>query len=201
MDSVLILNGSPRAPRSNSKHYAQLFLEACPLETVYFDLIKTEQAKVLKAMEETSRVLLVFPLYVDGLPVVLLEFLKYLEEHPPENRPTLSVLINCGFLELEQNNIAVEMIRLFARKNGYPMGAVLKIGGGEAILDTPFRGFARAKIRTLARAVAKDQKRVMGVTMPLPKKLFLKASSRYWEAYGRKNGVTREQMETMEIEG
>lgn len=201
MDSVLILNGSPRAPRSNSKRYAQLFLEACPLETVYFDLIKTEQAKVLKAMEETSRVLLVFPLYVDGLPVVLLEFLKYLEEHPPENRPTLSVLINCGFLELEQNNIAVEMIRLFARKNGYPMGAVLKIGGGEAILNTPFRGFAWAKIRALARAVAKDQKRVMGVTMPLPKKLFLKASSRYWEAYGRKNGVTREQMETMEIEG
>lgn len=201
MDSVLILNGSPRAPRSNSKRYAQLFSEACPLETVYFDLIKTEQAKVLEAMEKTSRVLLVFPLYVDGLPVVLLEFLKYLEEHPPENRPTLSVLINCGFLELEQNNIAVEMIRLFARKNGYPMGAVLKIGGGEAILNTPFRGFARAKIRALARAVAKDQKRVMGVTMPLPKKLFLKASSRYWEAYGRKNGVTREQMETMEIEG
>lgn len=201
MDSVLILNGSPRAPRSNSKRYAQLFSEACPLETVYFDLIKTEQAKVLEAMEETSRVLLVFPLYVDGLPVVLLEFLKYLEEHPPENRPTLSVLINCGFLELEQNNIAVEMIRLFARKNGYPMGAVLKIGGGEAILDTPFRGFARARIRALARAVAKDQERVMGVTMPLPKKLFLKASSRYWEAYGRKNGVTREQMETMEIEG
>lgn len=201
MDSVLILNGSPRAPRSNSKRYAQLFSEACPLETVYFDLIKTEQAKVLEAMEETSRVLLVFPLYVDGLPVVLLEFLKYLEEHPPENRPTLSVLINCGFLELEQNNIAVEMIRLFARKNGYPMGAVLKIGGGEAILDTPFRGFARAKIRALARAVAKDRERVMGVTMPLPKKLFLKASSRYWEEYGRKNGVTREQMETMEIEG
>ncbi|BFK88463.1 hypothetical protein I4200191B4_27690 [Pseudoflavonifractor gallinarum] len=201
MDSILILNGSPRAPRSNSKRYAQLFSEACPLETVYFDLIKTEQAKVLEAMEETSRVLLVFPLYVDGLPVVLLEFLKYLEEHPPENRPTLSVLINCGFLELEQNNIAVEMIRLFARKNGYPMGAVLKIGGGEAILDTPFRGFARAKIRALARAVAKDRERVMGVTMPLPKKLFLKASSRYWEEYGRKNGVTREQMETMEIEG
>ena len=201
MDSILILNGSPRAPRSNSKRYAQLFSEACPLETVYFDLIKTEQAKVLEAMEETSRVLLVFPLYVDGLPVVLLEFLKYLEEHPPENRPTLSVLINCGFLELEQNNIAVEMIRLLARKNGYPMGAVLKIGGGEAILDTPFRGFARAKIRALARAVAKDRERVMGVTMPLPKKLFLKASSSYWEEYGRKNGVTREQMETMEIEG
>lgn len=201
MDSVLILNGSPRAPRSNSKRYAQLFSEACPLETVYFDLIKMEQAEVLEAMEETSRVLLVFPLYVDGLPVVLLEFLKYLEEHPPENRPTLSVLINCGFLELEQNNIAVEMIRLFARKNGYPMGAVLKIGGGEAILDTPFRGFARAKIRALAHAVAKDRERVMGVTMPLPKKLFLKASSRYWEAYGRKNGVTREQMETMKIEG
>ena len=40
----------------------------------------------------------------------------------------------------------------------------------------------------------------MKVTMPLPKRLFLKASSAYWEEYGKKNGITRAQMETMSIE-
>lgn len=36
--------------------------------------------------------------------------------------------------------------------------------------------------------------------MPLPKKLFIKASTSYWENYGKKNGITPEQMATMDIE-
>lgn len=36
--------------------------------------------------------------------------------------------------------------------------------------------------------------------MPLPKRIFIAASTRYWEGQGRKNGITHEQMETMEIE-
>lgn len=51
----------------------------------------------------------------------------------------MSVLINCGFLECRQNDVAVEMVRLFCRQNGYRFGSVLKIGSGEAIWDTPFR--------------------------------------------------------------
>ena len=41
----------------------------------------------------------------------------------------------------------------------------------------------------------------MKVTMPISKAFFLKASTRYWLAYGERNGVTGEQMATMEIEG
>lgn len=201
MGRILILNGSPRAPRSNSKRYAQLFSEACPLETEYLELIKTDGTALREAVERADQLLLVFPLYVDAIPVPLLEAFKSLEEEPPQARPVLSVLINCGFPEPEQNDVAVDMVRLFAERNGYSFGSVLKIGGGEAILDTPFRGLARAKIRKLAQAVAKDQKRALRVAMPMPKRLFLKASSRYWEEYGKKYGVTRDQMETMEIEG
>lgn len=36
--------------------------------------------------------------------------------------------------------------------------------------------------------------------MPLPKRIFIAASTRYWEGQGRKNGITHKQMETMEIE-
>ena len=37
--------------------------------------------------------------------------------------------------------------------------------------------------------------------MPLTRKMFVKASTSYWLSLGRKNGITREQMESMEIEG
>ena len=66
MAGLLILNGSPRAPRSNSKRCAAL----------------------CEKMNEVSDVLLVFPLYADGLPVTLLDFLKTLETCPPERKPS-----------------------------------------------------------------------------------------------------------------
>ena len=98
-------------------------------------------------MERFSDVLFVFPLYVDGIPVTLLNFLKALENSPPQHKPVVSVLINCGFLEPEQNSIAVKMIQLYCRNYGYPIGSVLKIGGGEAILTTPFRFLVKGKIK------------------------------------------------------
>jgi len=36
--------------------------------------------------------------------------------------------------------------------------------------------------------------------MPLPKSIFIKAASTYWENYGKRNGITKEDMKTMQIE-
>lgn len=187
MAGILILNGSPRAPRSNSKRYAALFMNRC---------------KVLcEKMNEVSDVLLVFPLYADGLPVTLLDFLKTLETCPPERKPVISMLINCGFFEYHQNDIAVRMVELFCRQNGYRFGSVLKIASGEAILDTPFCGLVKRKLEQLAAAIVQGKARVLHVSMPLTRGMFVRASTRYWVSYGKKNGVSREQMAVMEIEG
>lgn len=97
MGKIMILNGSPRAPRSNSKRYAQLFSQVCPMETAYFNITGTNQDQLCREMEEYSQVLFVFPLYADSIPVTLLNFLKTLEEHALQHKPTVSVLINCGF--------------------------------------------------------------------------------------------------------
>ena len=56
---------------------------------------------------------MVFPLYVNSLPVELLAFLEEVQRNPPKNKPRLSVLINCGFLEPGQNDVAVDILRLF----------------------------------------------------------------------------------------
>lgn len=200
MGKVMILNGSPRAPRSNSKEYARMFSEACQWETEYFNVTKTNHLALCQAMEGFSDLLLVFPLYADSLPVTLLNFLKTLEAHAPQQKPVVSVLINCGFLEPEQNDTAVEMIRLYCKKTGFPFGSVLKIGSGEAILKTLFRGLAERKARKLARSICSGKYQTLKTTMPIPKQWFVKASTQYWTEYGKRNGVSKEEMGRMGVE-
>lgn len=92
------------------------------------------------------------------------------------------------------------MMRLFCRQNHYPFGSVLKIGSGEAILDSPFRFLTVRKIRRFAGSIAKGSYGTFQTTMPLPKGLFVKVAVSYWNNYGKKFGVTKEEMQTMQIE-
>lgn len=200
MVKLLIVNGSPRAPRSNSRRYAELFQARWKGEARYEALTAKNHAELAAAAAECTDLLLVFPLYADGLPAPLLRFLEFLEGAGPEHRPRISVLINCGFLEPHQNDVAVDMVRLFCLENGYPFGACLKIGGGEAILGTPFAFLVRRNIRALARAVAAGRSAELAVTMPLSPRSFVRASTRYWAQMGAANGCTPEQMASMDIE-
>lgn len=200
MEKIMIVNASPRAPRSNSKIYAELFAERSVEPAEYFNLTKNNHKELCDKVGEYAKLLFVFPLYADGIPVTLLNFLKSLEENTPEKKPVVSVMINCGFLEYAQNDVAVEQLRLFCDKNAYPLGAVLKVGSGEAILYTPFKIFVKSKIKKFAKAVNKNKIVEYNVTMPITKKMFLKASTVFWLNKGKQNGITQEEMQTMSIE-
>lgn len=201
MGKLLIVNGSPRAPKSNSKQYAALFRQSWPEEADDYFVTSRRHAEVCSKIGAYSDLLLVFPLYADALPAVLMQFLKELEKPEAAEKPTIHALINCGFLEPEQNAVAVDILRYYCRKNGFPYGMTLCIGSGEAILTTPFAFLAKRKIQQLARGIRAGRKDVLSVTMPLSKRLFLKASAKYWIAYGARSGVTEEQMRTLKIEG
>ena len=200
MGEILILNGSPRAPRSNSRQYAHLFTACCRQGTSYREITKSNHLELCRVAGEYSDLILVFPLYADSLPVTLLNFLKVLEENLPQHKPTLSVIVNCGFLEPWQNETAVAILRQFCRVTGLPFGSALEIGGGEAILTTPFRVLVKFKMKKLAASIRTRRYGKFQVTMPLSKGMFLRASSAYWENYGKKNGITAAEMRSMDIE-
>ena len=67
-------------------------------------------------------------------------------------------------------------------------------------MTTPLKVFVTRKIKKLAIAVSEGKNENLKVTMPITKKMFVKASTSYWENYGKRNGITPEQMSTMEIE-
>lgn len=200
MGKIMILNGSPRAPKSNSKKYSEIFMKYSRMQCDYFNITKSNHLKLIAEMENYSDVIIAFPLYADSLPVGLLNFLKNLENNLPAQRPVISILINCGFLEYEQNSVAVSMIRYFCRRNNFPIGSTLMLGSGEAILDTPFRYIAVRAIKRLSESVNKGNYKDISATMPLPKWLFKMAARSYWISYGKKFGVSEKEMQRLEIE-
>lgn len=200
MGSIMLLNGSPRAPKSNSKQFALLFSQYCKSTTHTFNISKNNHIELCNQMNGYSDLVLIFPLYVDSLPVCVLNFLKSLEANPPQHKPVISILINCGFLEYQQNDIAVSMLQFFCKQNGYTLGSVLRLGSGEAILRTPFRFIAKWNIRKFSQSIERQQYQSFQATMPLTTQLFSLAAKNYWSNYGKKFGITRKQMQTMQIE-
>ena len=198
MESLLIINGSPRAPRSNSKRYSELFTQS--FTGSYDQLQALNYSKSTVNVDDYSDILLVFPLYADSIPTPLMTFLKIMSQSPKTRQPTIHVLINCGFLEPEQNIIAVEMLQFYAKQFGFSFGSVLMVGSGEAILNTPFSFLVKRRIRKLAASIQTHNPLCQSVTMPLPKSIFLSASTKYWLTMGAKHGQTKETMSTMSIE-
>ena len=185
MGKVIIINGSPRATKSNSKRYGDIFRCFYKGDTDTFNITKNNHNDICSKIEEYSDILFIFPLYADGIPVTLLN---------------INIMINCGFIEPSQNEVCIDMIRLFCKQNRYTFGSVLSIGSGEAILDTPFRFLVRWKIKRLSKSIYNNRFESLNITMPISKKLFIKASTNYWVDYGKRNGITKSEMETMKIE-
>lgn len=198
MASILIINGSPRAPRSHSRLYARIFQKYAQADTI--NIQDNNHDKILEQVSQYQHILFVFPLYVDALPVPMIKFLKSWQNNPPANHPVISCIINCGFIEPHQMNVAVEMIQLFLKQNHLKLGSVLKIASGEAILKTPFHHLVKWKIKKLASGIKNQKSLVLQTTMPLPKKVFIKASTRYWIRYASSNHLSQTDMETMDIE-
>ena len=143
MGRMMILNGSPRASKSNSREFAQLLKRSYPGATLEYNLASQNHRDICSALESCSNLVFVFPLYVDCLPCCMLDFLSCLEKSPLAHKPTVHLIVNCGFLEPRQNEVAIDTVKLFCRKNGFPFGSSLSIGSGEAILQTPFALFCQ----------------------------------------------------------
>lgn len=198
---LVIINGSPRPAKSNSKKYIEAFLKICKKDFPVYTSKNDAPEKIWAAVQKATDVLFVFPLYADSVPVSLMKFLKTAPEFPAARGKRIHILINCGFFEPRQNDTALEIMDTFCRQEGFETGSRLCIGSGEAIMNTPFAFIARRNIKKLLKNIIRGGKTTLYTTMPISRKMFVKASTGYWLEMGRKNGITREQMETMQIEG
>ncbi len=201
MDKTVIINGSHRAPISNSRRYSKYLMKFLRSYSEEFLLNKNNYDEVSKELFSANKAILIFPLYADCIPSILLGFLNRLEKlgEKYKSRPVVYIIINCGFIENEQNDVAIDIMAFYLKKNNFEFGGVLSIGSGEAILDSPFRGVVTGKIKKFAKAIELGENIRIKTQMPIPKGFFVKAGNKYWALKGSTHGKTKIEMQTMEI--
>lgn len=101
------------------------------------------------------------PLYVDSLPAAVIRALEMIKDYrlsqPVSSEPMLLAMINSGFPEAFQNNIALSILRKFAGDCGFRWAGGLALGAGGAVDGKPLKnagGMVRNVIKSLDTAAA-----------------------------------------------
>ncbi len=84
------------------------------------------------ALLDAGALLIVFPLYVDSMPMPLIEALTLLRDAAKRSvaKPRVYAIVNCGLYEAEQIALSLNMARHFAEEAGLPWGYGLGVGHG-----------------------------------------------------------------------
>lgn len=132
---ILILNGSPKKKSSTSKFLGKMMrvlLTGCKIQ--YASLrTKSEYLKILQQLKDIDALIIAAPLYVDGIPSHILEFLLQAEEFCIKNSCHFLVyaISNNGFIEGTHNKSHLRMYECWCRRTGLTWGGGVGIGGGE----------------------------------------------------------------------
>lgn len=91
-----------------------------------------DHARILKQLIDAQTVVFCLPLYVDGVPSHVLNFLKEMEELCRKNELHLNVycIANNGFIEGRQNEPLMQILENFCTRAGLVWGGGIGIGGG-----------------------------------------------------------------------
>ncbi len=207
---AILLVGSLRRPRSSSQALGSYLLAQLAARGWETETQRLKPAiwkgnggnELLGAIDRSDLLVLAFPLYVDGLPSLVIRGLESIALHrsTQENHHPLGLvaIVNCGFPEVHQNATALAICRRFAREaniqwmGGLAMGA----GGvvdGQSIEKPALRSVARG-LELAANAISQGepvpQEAVELMARPImPGWAYTIICQVSWWVMGLKNGV------------
>ncbi len=133
--SALMLCGSPKGAKGASWKFGSYLcdgLAAAGVEVRRRSL--APESTLLEEVRAADLLLLVFPLYGDGVPARLKRALMKIAA-ANVGPGSVAALVNCGFLESRLADTAMAICRLFAREAGLTWLGGLGRGGGGALGD------------------------------------------------------------------
>ena len=211
---VLLLVGSAKKNTSTSESIGtylleQLHKEGFTTETLFVHKVLRSdkgRGRLLDASNQADIIVIACPLYIDSLPYVVTRGMELItkDRQGKKNLPRqrLLCIVNCGFPEAHHNDMALAMLRQFARKAGFQWVGGLALGAGEFIGGRPLlkvKGMARNVIKALdlvADALVKGTpvpheavKKMANLIVPIW--LYMLFGNMGWKMRAIKNGVYR----------
>ncbi len=200
---VVVLIGSPRGvEKSSSAKLARVIasgLESAKWSCEWFHTHRVLQSQkdwdaMVASMSRADVILLAAPLYVDGLPAPVIETLHRLLEAKSVlvsggNPPRMLALLNCGFIEAEQNYTAQMMVRVFSDNMGFQWAGGISLGAGGTMTKR-----IRAALEMVSTALRDDILIPDAVEVltckPIMKPwLYALGGSFMWRRWAKANGV------------
>ncbi len=126
---IALINGSPKVNNSASSVLLEDLKECWEeyAEVVDFGFHSAVVSKeVIEELAETDAWVFAYPLYVDGIPGHLLSCLIQIEEARLQN-PQIHIygIVNCGFYEGIQAQLALKLLQNWSLKAGFIWSAAL----------------------------------------------------------------------------
>ena len=168
MNSLLLLNGSPRGERSNSMKMLARVAEGwqrgggSPPEILHLARHAQFQ-RAVEAFPAAGTVLLGMPLYTDMMPALVkacIEALAPLINAPISGgtNPTLAFLVQSGFPEASHSRPLERYLKKLSLRLGSPYAGTIVHGGGESLQMMPDAANRKlwARLRVLGEQLAHD---------------------------------------------
>ena len=143
--TILLLNGSPKCERSNSRLIAKFLVEKLEekgLTSEEFFAAKLlnsseNREKLLKSVDDADLIVLATPLYVDSVPSCTIKAMETIREHRKTindaGTKLLIAVMNSGFPEKEHMSIALKIVQNFARESNLRWAGGITVGMGGAL--------------------------------------------------------------------
>lgn len=137
---IALINGSPKPRESTSAmllhDIGSYMKDQAELIEINFHHSKVS-SEILEQLKTIDVMIVACPLYVDGLPGHLLSCLSQLENQIQDCSIYVYGIVNCGFYEGEQANIALDVLKNWCHKTHLSWAGGIGIGGGGGLSQMP----------------------------------------------------------------
>lgn len=197
---ITVIIGSPKLKESNSEIIVNsLFPMISGNDIEIINISKKQYSdKYIEKILNSDTLIFTFPLYVDSIPSHLLSILMELELKGFINKDIMVYsIINNGFFEGSQNNIAVSQMKNWCCSVNLKWGQGLGIGAGEMqpfIRNIPAGHGPNKSIGSALKKLADNiNNRKSGddmfVSPNFPRFLWKKSGNRFWYRQAKENGL------------
>lgn len=200
---IALVNGSPKFKNSASGNILSSLKPKIQDENIieeYFFRTTEIKSADLEQISKCNVVVFAFPLYVDGIPSHLIRCLYQLEEYlstNPNNDIYIYTIVNLGFYEGKQAEIAIEMMKNWGEKANVKWGQGIGIGGGGmmSMLDnsTDSKGLMKNVHKTLTDVASNILKcrtaEEIYISPSIPRVFYKIGGEMGWRQQAKMNGL------------
>jgi NAD(P)H-dependent FMN reductase len=168
MNSLVLLNGSPRGERSNSmkmlRRVAEGWVRGGGAQPEVLHLVRRAQfQRAVETFAGADVVLLGTPLYTDAMPALVKAYIEALAPRVEAAKfgganPTLAFLVQSGFPEAAHSRPLERYLEKLALRLGSHYAGTIVRGGGEALQAMPEQANRKlwAQLQMLGEQLARD---------------------------------------------